>query len=86
MGEKEKDTEAKITKREHQGEPTTGEPNVMTDKPANRRKTKLGRNKESKENNLWRMRKQHITSKRGNRKSGTGTGESNHSERKGSRV
>ena len=38
MGEKEKDTEAKITKREHQGEPPTGEPNVMTDKPANRRK------------------------------------------------
>ena len=38
---------------------------------------KLGRNhKESKENNHWRKRKQHIITKKGNWKSGTGIGES----------
>ena len=37
MAEKEEDTEAKFTEREHQGEPTTGQPKVMTDKLANRR-------------------------------------------------
>ena len=37
-GEKEEDTEANVTKRENQVEPTTGEPNVTTDKAANIRK------------------------------------------------